>query len=191
VSRPTEVDLTVPHERWREIPMPAATRPLTMVRLDSDPDVLALYCRFPPGFERPVAGGYVVSEEFVVLDGELLLDGTVHRRGDLVHVPAHRVRSGMRSDAGCTVIAWFDGMADFLPAAELPHTTDEPTSVTSVRDAEPGIVLETTTSRWVVAGGDGVGPGADDLVDLDLRRWRRGGPCIDPGHGSLLVRTRG
>ena len=191
MSRPVDVDLTVPHGGWREIPMPAANLPLTMVRLDSADDVLTLYARFPAGFERPVPGGYAVYEEFLVLDGELMLDETLHTRGDLVYVPPLQVRTGMGSESGCTVLGWFGGMADFVEATDLRHSTRGGTRTTSVLAAEAGIVKQSEASRWVVTGGDGVGAGADDLVDLDLSRWRRGGASPDAGQAPLLVRTRG
>ena len=191
MTRPVDVDLTAEHEQWRDIPMPGANLPLTMVRLESADDELTLYARFPAGFERPVAGGYVVSEEFLVLDGTLVLDGFAHQRGDLVFVPAHQLRTGMHSPQECTVLAWFGGLAHFVEAAELSNSTAGGTRTVSVLDVEPGAVLETGVSRWVAHRGEGADPRADDLVDLDLGRWRRGGAAVEPADVPLLVRTRG
>jgi hypothetical protein len=184
VSRPVDVDLTVPHERWRDVPMPASNLPLRLVRLAAGGDTFAIYARFPAGFERDVAGGYEVDEEFLVLDGSLHLDGAVHRRGDLTHVPAREVRASMSAPEGCTVLAWFGGPADFVPASGLSGPADGRRRTVRVVDADPGELLALPAAVWSVRVRAAAG---DDVLDLELRHWWRGQPA--GGSGPFLVRS--
>jgi len=161
------LDLTLPSYPWRDVPMPGATAPLALTRLDSRPGTFVLHGRFPAGFARTVAGGYDAAEEFLVLDGELEIGGNAFRRGDLTYVPAGYVRGSMRSAAGCTVLAWFGGAAEFR----------EPESLAApVRDGLVtvpfGTALDLPAARWL--RGRAVPPdAAGDLVAGDLSAWRR------------------
>ncbi len=189
MSRPTAVDLTVPHDRWREIPMPGSGVALQLVRLDAPNDTLAMYARFPAGFERATRGGYDVPEEFVVVDGELVLEGVTLRRGDLTYVPERKVRRGMSSEIGCTVLAWFGGPAEFRPEADL-DPFEAPTQTVSVLDAPHGVLLDVPPATWSVLTCDAATSVDDDVIDLYLRGWSRGGSHTD-GSAPLLVRRRG
>ncbi|MEV0718844.1 hypothetical protein [Asanoa sp. NPDC050611] len=173
MSRVAALDLTLPSYGWRDVPMPGANAPLALTRLDSRPGTLALHGRFPAGFHRPVAGGYVVAEEFLVLDGTLEIGGAVFRRGDLTYVPPGYVRAGMRSVGGCTVLAWFGGPAEFREAHLLP------VAVRGLVTVAFGEELDLPAGRWCRGGA--VPPGATgDVVTADLSAWRRldGSPVV-------------
>ena len=171
MSRPTEVDLTVPGAAWREIAMPAANLAFLATRLDSVEGELAMHGRFPAGFTRPVAGGYQVPEEFLVIEGELVVSGTTYRRGDLTYVPARHLRTDMSSADGCTVLAWFGGPAIFHTEDELDGGHWEGLVSVSVLEGR-GPLLVARDIEWATTAG-AVGPGVSDLVEDGLRRWRR------------------
>jgi hypothetical protein len=181
MTRPAALDLTLPSYPWREVPMPGANRPFALTRLDSRPGTLAVHGRFPPGFDRPVPGGYVAAEEFVVLDGTLELGGRVYRRGDLTYVPPGYVRTGMRTDGGCTVLAWFGGRADFVPAADLTAPVGD--GLVTVR---LGSDLDLPSARWT--RGARVPSGATgDAVTADLTAWRRLGGTAPGADDAVRV----
>lgn len=180
---PEQVDLT-DDQPWRPVPMPGSEQPLEIVRLASPRERLTIHARFSAGFERPVAGGYAVSEEFLVLDGELEISGSTYRTGDLVVVPAWNQRSGMRSPRGARVLAWFGGPADFLPAAEL-RACEENVTVAHPDRTSAGAVTTSSVGTWSAAelpDGDGV----LELVTADRTSWRRGE--VSPGPGDLVRR---
>ncbi|HET6154119.1 MAG TPA: hypothetical protein VFE15_14295 [Marmoricola sp.] len=175
MTSPTSLDLTRDGQQWRSAPMPGASAPLDVVRLDSAPGTFVILGRFPAGFERTTVGGYDAAEEFVVLTGELVLDGRTLVRGDLTHVPAGVVRSGMHTEIGCTVLAWFSGRADFRASDELALAPVAATRTVSVLDVPAGDVLLTDQVRWRLESGVGRFGPHDDVIDLALTGWRRGG----------------
>jgi hypothetical protein len=211
MARPHLLDLRATQQPWRKVPMPGANLGLELVRLEADRDGFTILGRFPAGFARVAAGGYEVAEEFLVLDGELELEGTVVRRGDLCAVAAGVVRAPMRSPLGCRMLAWFAGPAVFLPAEELGGSAGgPPRSARATPDAGEGFeeaafrvahprtapagtaVLRTGEATWQVVGGAAeVEPdGAVAVVDVDLTTWirmdRGTQPSLPPG--PLLVR---
>jgi len=182
--RPTELDLTADHE-LRPAPMPGANLPLDLVRLDSPADRFSILGRFPAGFERTVPGGYAAAEEFLVLDGELELEGRLLGRGDLTVVPAGYPRTGMRSERGCLVLAWFGGLPDFRPHDELPACDARVTTVRVDGDDE---LPESPVASWA-RGEVPAGDGPVELVTAGLDRWTRAGTPA-PGAGDLVRRER-
>ncbi|MFC6152125.1 hypothetical protein [Nocardioides yefusunii] len=187
MARPTSLDLTDlsdAGQRWRRVPMDGANVGIDVVPLASHPDDFVILARFPAGFERPVAGGYNAAETFLVLDGELQLNGTTVRRGDLTHVPAEIVRNGMSTAGGCTALAWFSGPATFLTPDELGECTLA-VSTERVDDTTPtGAVLATPEAHWTLAAG-----AQGECVDVGLTRWTvEAAPAV--GEGASLVRTR-
>jgi hypothetical protein len=147
--------------------MPGANAPLALTRLDSRPGTFVLHGRFPPGFIRSVAGGYAVTEEFLVLDGVLEIGAAAYRRGDLTFVPAGFVRGPMRSAHGCTVLAWFGGPAVFHPAEALRD------AVTSGLVSVPvGQALDLPGATWLRGSAAPAGA-TGDAIAPDLSRWWR------------------
>lgn len=175
MPRPTELDLTdLDAQAWRSVPMPGSNGGIELVPLAAPEGHFSILGRFPAGFERLTPGGYHASEEVLVLDGELLLEGATYRRGDLAVVPAELVRTDMRSPQGCVVLAWFAGPADFRPADDLGTCTDV---VTAVRVPGDGPRLASSeVAEWTV--GDALVPGGAvttfEVVAADLSRWQRG-----------------
>lgn len=157
--------------------MPGANLPFALTPLASPAGTFALYGRFPAGFTRDVAGGYTVAEEFMVLDGELTIGTATYRRGDLTVVPGGYLRPGMSTVGGCTVLAWFGGPAEFLPAGELPDAhTDGLVSAPVDRDLPHG---------WTL--GSLAAPAASgDEVTADLCAWRRLAPGDRPAPTSFV-----
>jgi len=182
--RPTDLDLTVDHQ-LRPAPMPGANRQLDLLRLDSPPDRFSILGRFPAGFERTVPGGYAAAEEFLVLDGELELEGRLLRRGDLTVVPAGYPRTEMRTEQGCLVLAWFGGLPDFRPHDELPPC-DVP--VTTVRVDADGELPASPVASWA-RGEVPAGDAPVEVITADLTRWTRSGAPA-PGAGDLVRRER-
>ncbi len=98
--------------RWRSVPTPGSSLPLDAQLLAKDPTTGArtLLVRFPPGFARPAPGGYDVDEDFLVLAGELSMNGHRFRAGHWVDVPAGTVRARTESAEGALAVAWFSGV---------------------------------------------------------------------------------
>lgn len=181
--RPTEIELTADHD-LRPAPMPGANLPLDLVRLDSPPDRFSILGWFPAGFERTVPGGYAAAEEFLVLDGELELEGRVLRRGDLTVVPAGYPRTAMRSEHGCLILAWFGGMPDFRSHDELPPC-EQPIATARVDgDDELPASPMATWAREALPAGDG----PVEVVSAGLVRWIRATEPPTPGPGDLVRR---
>lgn len=190
MPRPTELDLSVPNERWRDVVMPGANAPFGLTRLDSPEDEFVVHGRFPAGFERIVPGGYVVAEEFLVLEGALFIEGAQYRRGDLTYIPARFLRTDMYSPAGCTVLAWFGGAAIFHKELDLPDPSTTGIRTISVLDANPGQLMDAEQASWdVLTPSTEVTTATGDLVDAGLGRWRRVSGTVVPT-GPDLLRTR-
>ncbi len=98
-------------ESWRTVPVDGATYPLQTQRLAADQasGARTLLVRFPAGFDRPAAGFYAVGEEFLILRGDLIINGQQLGAGDWVSVPAGTVRRGTASATGAVALAWFAG----------------------------------------------------------------------------------
>lgn len=178
MARPRELDLTSADQPWRRVPMDGANTGLDVVPLASHPDDFVILARFPAGFVRDVPGGYHAAESFLVIDGELVLEGRTARRGDLTYVPAEHLRAGMSTEDGCTVLAWFSGPPTFLAPGELLPSTGEVTTVT-VEQTAAGPLLTTPEADWVVTRGGGEG------VDGALDRW-----AVDTADFTGLVLSR-
>jgi len=121
-------ELTFASLAWRAAPMPGAL-PVEMALLPKLPDGgFRAFVRFPKGWSRPDVGHYAVAEEFVVLDGSLVLTGKTWNKGAHVWIPAFERRHGLASPTGCLVFAWFGGTPRWIPGeptrwaeSERPH----------------------------------------------------------------------
>lgn len=181
MARPSTLDLTGADLPWRRVPMDGANGGIDVVPLASHPDDLVMLVRFPPGFVRDVPGGYHAAETFLVLEGELELEGRVLRRGDLTHVPAEYTRQDMRTPDGCTAVAWFSGPAAFVEPPELGECLLQVRTV-NVIGTGPGALLATPEAEWSIddeTRGEG--------VDLAMTTWALAGPGCP---GPVLVRSR-
>lgn len=181
MARPTTLELTATAQSWRTVPMDGANLPLDVVPLASDADEFVILARFPAGFVRDVPGGYHAAETFLVLDGELTLDGHVVVRGDLTHVPAERVRENMHTVGGCLALAWFSGPAAFVPPDQLGASEGDLRTV-RVTDAPRGPLLDTPEAAWKIEVST-----AGESIDPQLSRWSLDGTGR---RGPLLTRTR-
>lgn len=120
---------------WREAPMPGAS-PVAMALLPKLPDGgFRAFVRFPAGWFRPDVGHYAVAEEFLVLEGELALNGRSWKRGDLAWIPAWTLRRDLGSSSGCLVFAWFGGTPRWLPG-EPAQAAEGPRHRTSIEGRE-------------------------------------------------------
>jgi hypothetical protein len=184
VTLPTALDLSAPPE-WRAAPMPGANQPLQLVRLASPRDRFTIHGLFPRGFERVVPGGYAAAEEFLVLEGELELEGVVYRRGDLTVVPAAYPRTAMRSTGGCRVLAWFAGPPAFVPHEDLPPCEG---AIQSVSVDATGDLPGSPVASWA-RGALPDGDGEVEVVSAGLDRWCRA-TGVEPAARDLVRRER-
>lgn len=104
--------------RWTDGAMPDASGPVRIAVLPArDDGWFRAFVRFPLGWAREVAGHYGVTEEFIVLEGALAIDGTAWGVGSLVRVPGGLVRSDTRADQGCLAFAVFEGFPEWSSGA--------------------------------------------------------------------------
>ena len=93
---------------WRSDALGGA-RPGTQARVlsrDADDGACSLIVRYPAGYER--GGEWLdVDEEFIVLAGQIEVDGVSYGRLDYAHLPRGLPRSGQRSAAGAEVLTFF------------------------------------------------------------------------------------
>lgn len=70
---------------------------------------------FPPGWSRPIVGGYLCAEEFFIFEGELQMSGETFLANDHVWVPPHSLRIASFSPLGAVTMAWFYGKPVWVP----------------------------------------------------------------------------
>jgi len=184
MSRPVHLELSSTELPWKSVPMPGSNLPLELRRLDSSGDSFVIHGRFPAGFERAESGGYAIPEEVIVVDGELTIESTTYRRGDLISVPANYERTFMATPHGCEVVAWFGGPAIFIPAAGLPPIESDDPVVTdvicrSLDDVAGGQFLSLPQATWVRSTTESPASVAlGDSVTSKLEQWRRHGDAV-------------
>lgn len=174
MPRAAELDLRSPAQPWRQVPMPGANTGLDVVPLESAAGALTMLAHFPAGFARLTPGGYEGTEEFLVVDGELEFEGVSYGRGSLTYIPARHLRTRMVTPGGCTVLAWWGGSAEFLPADQLGGAVEDGI-VSTVPDASSrGQVLSAGRATWTTHLTVPAEPPTEgDCVDLALTRWQR------------------
>ena len=174
---------------WTEVTMPSSSSPVQLARLHSDRTTKASVSlvRFPPGWSRPGTGHYTCAEEFVVLEGEISVSGSVSTAGAHTYLPSLTSRTASFAGAeGCLAVAWFsgppvwrDGVAPEGPdPAEVGDTvllesvTEAPGSL-STDDTAGFDVLFVEERTWVYV------PAGEPFPDLPgrvlVRRWARSG----------------
>ena len=120
---------------WREAPMPGAS-PVQMALLPKLPDgAFRAFVRFPPGWWRADVGHYAVAEEFLVLEGEISLNGKTWKKGELAWIPSWQRRQDLGTKAGCLVFAWFGGTPRWIPG-EPTQAAGGPRNRTSIEGGE-------------------------------------------------------
>jgi len=172
VDRPRVVDL---HEvdgtpaGWVEQQIPDGSAPVRLhrLRLDRASRASVSLVRFPPGWERTVTGSYAVAEEFVLLSGALEMNGTRHRAGDWVFVPADARRQDTRTPDGALALAWFGGVPTWQPGQY-----DATRRTVSGPVGPPGVLIAPGGGHGgteVISGE--LRPAAVARDALDLARW--------------------
>ena len=122
--------------KWHSAPMPGSNGPVALARLPHlDGQALRAFVRFPAGWARPGAGHYAVAEEFLILDGDLSLNGITWKTGGYALIPARRVRSGSSSAGGCLAFAWFGGPPRWVAGEALAQASETDVSFAHWRDA--------------------------------------------------------
>jgi hypothetical protein len=135
--------------------MPGAG-PVQMALLPKLPDGgFRAFVRFPAGWWRADVGHYAVAEEFLVLEGEISLNGRTWTKGELAWVPAGQRRHDLGSRTGCLVFAWFGGTPRWIPGEATPSAAG-PRNQTAIE------------GRELVR----LAPGTRETLNLDDYRWR-------------------
>lgn len=154
---------------WIDVAIPGAEPPVRLSRLHAGADGASVsLVRFPSGWSRPVVGHYAAAEEFVVLDGSIVV-GDRFGAGDYAYLPPRTLRAASFSETGALVLAWFS-------AAPVWHRgrPEEPPRQLPVRSRGVGVLREAAPE---VPGGYEVGAphpagglGAD-VLDPVARAW--------------------
>ena len=107
--------------RWQSAPMPYGSGPVEVARLPSPGGEFLAFVRFPAGWSRTVPVVYQAAEEFVILQGELRING--QRWGTRTYgcVPAGLTRTVTESPGGCLAWARFHGSPKPAQAGAAPY----------------------------------------------------------------------
>jgi hypothetical protein len=95
---------------WREDGLAPARRGVDCKRLSTDNETGAcsLLVRYPAGWRSP-GGALAVDEEFLVLDGELVIGEEVHGDKSFAHLPAGFASGVWSSERGAVLLEFFSG----------------------------------------------------------------------------------
>jgi hypothetical protein len=98
---------------WEGFAIPGGSIPVALASLRRDPDSRATtsMVRFPAGWTRVGTGSYESAEEFIVLSGELEMNGARFRTGDWVFVPPDVSRARTIAHGDVLAFARFYGPA--------------------------------------------------------------------------------
>jgi hypothetical protein len=121
-----------PPLRWQDMPMPDANAPVRLARLGSmQPDHFWALVAFPAGWQRERPGHYSVDEDFLLLQGDLTINGVGWQAQEHGFVPAHTLRIQTESQQGCGACArfhgrpqWHSGEAAQVPMDDIRHQPD-------------------------------------------------------------------
>lgn len=138
---------------WGAVVMPGGNAPVRLARLPrADDAAFRAFVVFPAGWTRPEAGHYAVAEEFLVLEGDLALNGTTWRAGGYARIPANRLRSGLRSESGGLVFAWFASAPRWIPGEAADRALPNDVLFAHWRDAPERAFAGTGSGRQLYAG---------------------------------------
>jgi hypothetical protein len=117
---------------WREDALPALRPGVAAKTLSADDETGAcsLLLRVPPGFALPAPQALAADEEFLVLDGDIALDGTRFGPYGYAHLPAGFRRDTLASERGAVLLAFFSAAPQ--PAAEAAF---DPARLVTIPDA--------------------------------------------------------
>ncbi len=185
---------------WHGAPMPGSNGPVELARLPQlDDQAFRAFVRFPAGWARPGAGHYAVAEEFLILAGDLSLNGITWKSGGYAWIPARRVRTGSSSAGGCLAFAWFGGAPRWVAGAAATPALDTGVHFAHWRAAPetgPGMHLLRAGpehSTWIVEAQPAVLPeAAQEALCLQDQAWswREPADCATHIAGTLMVRQR-
>lgn len=195
-------DLRADGAGWVEMTIPGSAPPVSLLRVHLDPATKASVSvvRFPAGWRRPSHGHYEVGEEFVVLEGELVVSGVRHRPGHVVYVPAGQPRYDSSSTCGALALAWFAGAPQWHSGAEadaalvacdvLPGARSGPPAAGTLRAPHPAVP---GSSRLTDGAELWVSEQDRDLLWLETYDWSlvRAGQQPPTGSGAVMVREWG
>lgn len=94
---------------WQSVPMPHGSAPVELARLPLTGHDFLAFVRFPAGWVRPVPVVYQAAEEFVIIDGELVIDGQRWAAQSYGCIDSGVIRHRTESPSGCLAWARFHG----------------------------------------------------------------------------------
>jgi hypothetical protein len=94
----------------RDILLPGSNLPVRMTPLDGSASLV----RYPPGWIRGERGHYLAGEEFVLLEGELLVSGVTYLPGQHAWLPAGALRHSACAPSGALACTFFAGQATWV-----------------------------------------------------------------------------
>ncbi|MDI2131868.1 hypothetical protein QI554_37655 [Yinghuangia seranimata] len=100
------------------MPFTATPVRLATLRWDAGSGAVSALVRFPPGWARPTAVAYAFDEHFLLLSGELRMNGSTYRPGRWVTVPGGGTRYDSSAPCGAVALAWFTGDPGAVVRAE-------------------------------------------------------------------------
>lgn len=106
---------------WRRVP-PGAARPdaeYKFLSRDDEDGACSCLIRYPAGWSREGNECLTADEEFYVLEGTLILDGTTYGPDTYAFLPAGWPRHTMRVPLGAVVLTFFNQQPDFRPPVRL------------------------------------------------------------------------
>jgi len=135
-SGPISVCLDDPSLSWDEAIIPDSSPTPAMVRLWSDPaGSMTALVRFPAGWARPHRGYYEVEEQFVVLEGLVVLGTLEVAAGSWCVIPAGCLRDSSVAPEGALALALFSGPPRWR--RDIPDPPGPPPTLKSLRSG-PG-----------------------------------------------------
>jgi hypothetical protein len=131
-----------------------------MKRLSEDTadGACTLLLRYAPGWRSSGRVRLEADEEFLVLSGELRINGTTYAAHDYAFLPEGFVIEEIDSDAGATVLEMFSRRPEVTPVTAQPSTRDDRVEARLIRRIDP------LTMKWDSSGQDA------QLVDLQMGR---------------------
>ena len=169
---------------WHSAPMPGSNGAVELARLPQlDDQAFRAFVRFPAGWARPGAGHYAVPEEFLLLDGDLSLNGITWNTGGYAWIPARRVRGGSSSVGGCLAFAWFGGLPRWVAGEAPVPACDIDVSFAHWRDA-PRREMGKRLSAHELRAGSGHSTWLADGAMSDIP------PRLDASYETLRLRDR-
>jgi hypothetical protein len=160
---------------WRPAALPDSSPPPSMALLSRGPGGGELFAvvRFPAGWRRERSGWYLVDEQVVVLEGELLIGDATAGEGEWIQIPAGALRGPSRTPDGALAVARFTGPPRWIAGDSSPGK--EPIRVVAVQrlGATPTtLAVQERRRTWAAASAPSlVCERWCAIVGLRARRW--------------------